>query len=82
MIEQIVRTGLDAEEQKDRLKAAAGIGIRVQSLRKPDDAGPVIEPFVDERMTLLLNLAESCLNKTGIPISSLDLIKLMARVLC
>jgi hypothetical protein len=79
MIEQVVRTGLEAKELKDRLKAA-GIGIRVQSMRKPDDTGPVLEPGVGEWIGLLWNLSESYLNKTGIPISGLDLIKRMGEV--
>ena len=51
-----------------------------QEPQERDDAGPVVESFVYELMVLLLNLAESCLNKTELRISSLDLIKLMARV--
>jgi len=79
MIEQVVVTGLGSKDLKDRLKAA-GIGIRVQSMRKPDDTGPVVEPFVLEFMGLITNLGEAYVNKTGIPISGLDLIKRMAQV--
>jgi hypothetical protein len=79
MIEQVVITGLGAKDLKDRLKAA-GIGIRVQSMRGPDDSAPVLEPFVSELMVVLSNLAESYLNKTGIPTSGLDIIKRMREV--
>jgi hypothetical protein len=79
MIEQVVITGLGATELKDRLKAA-GIGIRIQSMKEPDDSGPVVEPFVLEFMGLITNLGEAYVNKTGIPISGLDLIKRMAQV--
>ena len=79
MIEQVVITGLGAKDLKDRLKAA-GIGLRVQSMRGSDDTGLVIEPWVNELLGLLPNLAEAYFNKTGNPISGLDLIKRMAQV--
>jgi hypothetical protein len=79
MIEQVVITGLGAKDLKDRLKAA-GIGIRVQSMRGPDDSGPVLEPFVSELMVILSNLAVSYSSKTGVPTSPLEMIKQMARV--
>jgi uncharacterized protein YidB (DUF937 family) len=79
MIEQVVITGLGAKDLKDRLKAA-GIGIRVQSMRGPDDSAPVLEPFVSELMVILSNLAVSYSSKTGVPTSPLEMIKQMARV--
>ena len=78
MIEQVVRTGLGARDLKDRLKAA-GIALKVQSMRKPD-SGPVLEPFVAELLDLVPNLIGAYSNKTGIHITPLDLFKRMGEV--
>jgi hypothetical protein len=51
-IEMVVRSGLGAIELKDRLKAA-GIGIRIQSLRKPEADRSVVEPWILRLMYLL-----------------------------
>ena len=79
MIEQVVKTGLNAEELKDRLKAA-GIGVRVQSLKKPDDPGPIVETWVLELTWFLSQLKSAYVNKPGTSISILDLLKRMGEI--
>ena len=79
-IEQVVRTGMGAAELKDSLKAA-GIAIRVKQLRGSDDSGePILSPWVMDLFSLLHNLAECYLNKTGNPIGPYQIIKRMSRV--
>jgi hypothetical protein len=75
MVEQVVRTGLGSRDLKDRLKAA-GIGIRVQGMKKTEDS-PVLDPFVENVMLLLSNVTSSYADKIGVSIGSLEVLKLM-----
>ena len=78
-IEKVIRTGMNAKELKDRLKAA-GIAIRVKQLKGSADDKPVMDPFTMKLFDLLHNLAQCQLNKTGIPMSALQVVERMLRV--
>jgi len=78
-IEQVVRTGMGAKELKDRLKAA-GIAIRVKQLKGSADDKAVMDPFTMKLFDLFHNLAQSQLNKTGIPMSAFQVVERMLRV--
>jgi hypothetical protein len=79
MIEQVVKTGLNAEDLKDRLKAA-GIGIRIQSMKKSDDTNIGYNSFITRFLLFVDNIAQARFNKTGIPKSAKDVLIEMCKV--
>jgi hypothetical protein len=79
MIEQVVKTGLNADDLKDRLKAA-GIGIRVQSMKKSDDADIGYDSFITRWLDFVWDIANARFNKTGIPTSGKDVLIEMCKV--
>jgi hypothetical protein len=78
-IEMVVRSGMSKGELADRLKAA-GLGLKIQGLKNRPDEEPVLIPFVAKFMTLLFDLAGSCSQGSGAPMSAIDVIDLMAKV--
>jgi hypothetical protein len=79
MIEQVVKTGLNADELKDRLKAA-GIGIRIQSMKKSDDTDVDTNSFITRWLGFVWGIATARSNETRIPTSGLDVLKRMCEV--
>jgi hypothetical protein len=78
-IERVIRKGMASKDVSLRLKAA-GLGVRLESLKKRDDSKePVIPPWLDVWLSLLNKLSFARLHKTGIPTSGMDIMGLMSQ---
>jgi hypothetical protein len=75
----IIDQGLRSKDGKERaVWARVMLAYDKQMGTSKDDV--IVEPFVGELIWLLSDLAEAYLNKTGISISGLDIIKRMREV--
>ena len=79
-IERVIRKGMASKDVSLRLKAA-GLGVRLESLKKRDDSNePVMSPWVSEWIGLITSLTRARFNKTQEPVCGLDIMKLMSEV--